>query len=124
MNQTHLPPNWQHRLLAVIGAPATEENVKLLDAWARAEDGTARWNPLNTTYRLYGSTDHNSVHVQNYHRATEGVCAIALTLVNGYYNGLLGAMQGGKKTARQIVEAHEDEIRKWGTNPQTILDLL
>jgi hypothetical protein len=46
MTGTHLPPTWDRRLLEVLGAPATLENLKLLDAWARAEGGLARWNPL------------------------------------------------------------------------------
>jgi hypothetical protein len=122
---THLPPNWAQRLLAVLGAsPGYAEGVRLLSAWAQAEGGTARWNPLNTTLRLSGSTNYNRVGVQNYRRPTEGVCALALTLVNGFYPGILGALQAGTKTAEDIVHSNMGEFRQWGTNPNTILAVL
>jgi hypothetical protein len=125
MSQTHFPPNWDGRLLAVVGAdPGYQQGRRLLGAWATAEGGTAKWNPLNTTYGLPGATDYNSVGVKNYRRPTEGVCATALTLVNGYYPHILAALQGGTRTAEQIVNDFPDEFRRWGTNPQTILEVL
>ncbi len=124
MNDEHLPPNWQRRLLEVVGAPITAENVRLFDAWARAEGGTARWNPLNTTYYLPGTTRYNSVGVRNYKRPTDGVCATALTLVNGFYDGILGALQGGKLKAHEIVERHASEFDKWGTGHANVLRFL
>jgi hypothetical protein len=124
-SKTRLPPNWERRLLAVLGAdPGYQQGLRLLDAWARAEGGTAQWNPLNTTYGLAGSTDYNSAGVKNYKRATEGVCATALTLVNGYYPGILGAFQGGRRTAEDIVHTFRAEFQTWGTNPDAILRCL
>jgi len=125
MTSTHLPPQWRERLLAVVGAKAGVENLRLLDAWQRSEGGTAQWNPLNTTYKLTGSTDYNTVPgVQNYRRATEGVCAQALTLVDGLYNGILGDLQGGNKTAEQIVTDRAEQFRTWGTDPDLMLRVL
>jgi hypothetical protein len=121
VSASHLPPNWQGRLLAVVGAsPTYHEGHRLLDAWAQAEGGTARWNPLNTTFPLPGATDYNRVGVKNYVRPTEGVCATALTLVNGFYNGILASLQTGTKTAEQIVQSCRAEFVKWGTNPDAI----
>lgn len=124
MAQTHLPPHWERRLLDVLGAPVTLESLKLLDAWQRAEGGTARWNPLNTTYGLFGATDYNKVGVKNYRRATEGVCATALTLVNGYYRGIVGDLQRGTLTAREVVTRNAREFDTWGTGAAHILRLL
>ena len=122
---THLPPNWQRRLLAVLGAdPGYAQGIRLLSAWQVAEGGTAKWNPLNTTYKISGSTNYNAAGVQNYKRATEGVCATALTFVNGFYPGIVGALQAGTATAENIVQAHAGEIRTWGTDPRTILAVL
>jgi hypothetical protein len=123
---THLPPNWRQRLLAVLGAPATAENLRLLDAWQRAEGGSARWNPLNSTYPLpFGeSTSYNRSSVQNYFKPTAGIAAIALTLIQSNYTGILGALQAGKLTAEQIVAQHRDEFKTWGTNADTILRVL
>jgi hypothetical protein len=120
----HLPPNWRQRLLAVVGAPITSENQRFLDAWQRAEGGAARFNPLNTTFPLPGALNYNQTGVRNYLRATDGVCATALTLVDGNYGGLLAALQTGKLTAAQIVDQHQDEIRTWGTDPNLIRKLL
>ena len=124
MADTHLPPQWRERLLAVVGAKAGDENLRLLDAWQRAEGGTAQWNPLNTTFDLPGTTDYNSTGVKNYGKATWGVCATALTLTSGLYNGILGDLQGGGKTAEQIVSDRSAQFRKWGTNPALIQTIL
>lgn len=121
---THLPPNWRPRLLAVVGASPSLQNLRLLDAWQKAEGGEARWNPLNTKLKLYGSTAYNTAEVQNYARPTEGVCATALTLVNGYYPGILGDLQAGTKTAEQIVADRGAQIQTWGTDPALVMQIL
>lgn len=123
---TKFPPFWRQRLLAVVGAPRKTENLRLLEAWAEAEGGPATWNPLNTSYKLPNSTtlSGNTSGVQNYKRPTEGVCATALTLVNGLYGGILGDLQAGTKDAVQIVNDRSDEFRTWGSDPALIADLL
>lgn len=60
-------------------------NLWALVAWEAAEggaDGTqqARWNPLNTTWRLPGSVDFNWVGVQSYRSQEDGLNATLLTL--------------------------------------------
>lgn len=123
----HLPPNWRERLISVVGGKTAwthDERHRFLAAWAKAEGGTAQWNPLNTTYYLAGSTAYNDVGVRNYKRQTEGVCATALTLVNGLYGPLVGKLQGTSLTAEEIVESCRPQIEKWGTNPDTILAVL
>lgn len=123
---THLPPYWRERLLAVLGAPRTKQNLRFLHAWGVSEGGTAKWNPLNTTYVLpYGeSWSYNSSTVQNYWRPTGGINATALTLVQDTYSCLVGAMQGGKLTAEQINVKCDKTIRTWGTNPAVIAKIL
>lgn len=126
----HLPPQWRQRVLAGINGHGWNngtfypEGLRLFDAWAQAEGGTARWNPLNCTLHLPGSTNYNSVGVQNYLRATEGCAATVITLVNGNYNGILGDLQNGTKTAEEIVTDRSDQFRTWGTSPALILDVL
>lgn len=130
MTNQHLPPQWRQRLLAIVNGHGWDtgqfapESLRLLAAWAQAEGGNARWNPLNTTLKLAGSTDYNSAGVQNYFRPTEGVCATGLTLVNGHYNGILGDLQNGTKTAEQIVSDRADQFLVWGTSPSTIAAVL
>lgn len=128
--QTHLPPQWRQRVLAIINGHGWDsgtfypEGLRLLSAWATAEGGDARWNALNTTFRLPGSQPYNSAGVQSYFRPTEGVCATGLTLVNGNYNGIVGDLQNGTKTAEQIVNDRRAQFSLWGTNPDTILAVL
>jgi len=54
--------------------------VKALQAWQPYEGTNACWNPLATTWKRPGSTDFNSVGVQNYSDSTEGAIATANTL--------------------------------------------
>lgn len=127
MADTHLPPYWKERLIAVLGgrtAFSRDERHRFLNAWARAEGGTAKWNPLNSTLKVGSSTPYNSVGVQNYVRATEGVCATALTLVNGFYGKIVGKLQGTTFTAEEIVEDCRFQIQTWGTDPDLILAIL
>lgn len=111
-------------LNGALGIPATSENRKLEQAWHRAEGGSAKWNPWNTEYGLPGATDYNSAGVKNYPKEIMGVAATMLTLGNGRYNGILGDLQSGKFTARQIVERNRAEFDTWGTGWQHVLAAL
>lgn len=122
----HTPVAWKFRLLRAIHASGYRANRKLLRAWARAEGGTARYNPLNTTEPWPGSTDYNSVGVKNYPSGAAGIAATAATLVNGHYNGIVADLRRRKdhKTARQIVTDNAAEFDTWGTGSANILRLL
>lgn len=123
---THTPPNFALRLAQVLGIPAGRVQVAE-DFWAaqaKAEGGLAHWNPLNTTYPLPGAWLYNTAGVRNYAKPIDGICATALTVANGFYDGILGALQGGNLSALQIAQAHRDEISKWGTNPDLVISIL
>lgn len=137
MPQTHLPPQWDKRLLAMLNARGWDagkfapEALRLLAAWARAEGGTATWNPLNSTSRLVQdgrawqtSPDYNSTGVRNYDTPTHGVAATAATLLNGNYNGIVGFLQAPAITAEQAVRKYADQFRKWGTDTNLLLAVL
>lgn len=119
----HLPFLWRFRLLRAIHAKGNLENRRLLGAWARAEGGTARYNPLNTTEPWHGATDYNSVGVKNYPNGAAGIAATAATLRNGNYNGIVSGMAAGVK-AREIVTGYGDEFDVWGTGATRVLALL
>lgn len=133
---THHPPYWRQHLLAVLGAPLHAESLRFLEAWANAEGGTARWNPLNSTLELPGATVYNTFvvngqtfHVWNYARPVWGVCATAMTLTNPangalIYGKIVAALQAGSQTAEQIVTSCRDQISLWGTDPDLILHIL
>lgn len=129
MAQTHLPPQWQQRILAILNSHGWDlgqfahEAIRLLTAWQQAEGGTATWNPLNSTYHIsgwYTLPDYNTSGVVNYDKATHGVMATAATLLNGNYNGIVGFLQNPLLTAEEAVGKYADEFRTWGTNPDTI----
>ena len=122
----HFPLMWKFRLLRTIKASGYWQSRKLLKAWAKAEGGTARFNPLNTTQPWPGSTDYNSVHVKNYPTGAAGISATATTLVNGHYDGIVRDLrrEQGHFTARQIVVRNSSEFDTWGTGASHILALL
>ena len=120
----HFPLMWRFRLLAAIHAKGSLQNRKLLAAWARAEGGSARYNPLNTTQPWPGATDYNSVHVRNYPSGAAGIAATAATLTNGHYDRLVADMRAGGHTARQLVERNGSQFDTWGTGASHILALL
>jgi hypothetical protein len=113
-------PGWSRVLLEVIGAPVTNENVLFLRAWAACEGGDARYNPLNTTLRLPGSTSYNTAGVQHYADHIMGTAATALTIRLGYYEDIVRALRTPRLTRLQILQRSEGAIRKWGTNPECI----
>lgn len=122
---THVPPNFATRLGVLLGIPmGSGAWTALVPAWTLAEGSSAEWNPFDTEYELPGATLYNSAGVKNYPHPVAGICATALTIINGDYNGILGDLQGGKKTAAQIVQDNRVEFNTWGTNPDTILELL
>ena len=122
---THLPYLWRFRVLRLIhGKGNYRPNRELLGAWAQAEGGTARFNPLNTTQPWPNATNYNSVGVKNYRTGSDGVHATAVTLLNGHYDGIVADLRAAKKTARRIVEDNAHEFDVWGTGASHILALL
>jgi len=86
-------------VLTAIGAPATAADIHSMVAWRTHETPwppVAANNPLNTTQKMSGSTDYNSVGVQNYPSALEGIAATAATLLNGNYGDVVAALRSGK----------------------------
>jgi hypothetical protein len=120
----HLPPQWEIRLLRLLLAPSLRGNVELLEAWARAEGGSARWNPLNTTFVQEPCSDYNSAGVKNYDTPVGGIAATARTLILEPYRHLWADLQRGGFTAVQLVERNRAAFDTWGTGADNILRLL
>jgi hypothetical protein len=120
----HLPPYWRERLLGLLLAPLTTGNLELLDAQARAEGGSARWNPINTTFVQEPCTDYNSAGVKNYDTPVAGIAATARTLILEPYRHLWRDLQYGRLTAVQLVERNRAAFDTWGTGADNILRLL
>lgn len=133
MTQNHFPTHWVIRLIALIEAINDHEQWRFFTAWATAEGGTAKWNPLNTTLPIndyWDEGDYNSTGVKNYKYAIAGIVATALTLsqrnADGsyLYSQLWTNLHDENLTAEQIVALSRADIKKWGTNPDTILSIL
>ena len=84
-------------ICAAIGAPQTTANVNSLHAWRVHETPwppVAKFNPMNTTLAMPGSTCYNSVCVRNYTSWAQGVAATAETLQGGY-SCIVSALRSG-----------------------------
>jgi hypothetical protein len=75
---------WAEAFLQVMGAPRCHANLVVTIAWQAQEGTQAAWNPLATTHRMDGSTDFNSVGVQNYRTLAQGLQATKETIENGW----------------------------------------
>ena len=120
----HLPWFWRFRVLRAVHGSGCLANRTLLQAWARAEGGTARYNPLNTTQWLPGCSNYNTAGVKNFRTGADGVRATAVTLMNGYYPGIVRDLRAGTKPAASIVRDNAAEFDKWGTGAANVLRVL
>jgi hypothetical protein len=75
---------WASLFLRAIDAPVCRDNMVAMVAWQVAESTQAAWNPLATTRRMPGSTDFNSVGVQNFQSLAQGLEATWGTIENGW----------------------------------------
>lgn len=106
-------------LLRRIGNPRmSEARLLALLSWMQAEGDAGRYNPLNATWEMPGSTTFNFANVQNYVSFDQGVEATALTLNYGASHGLYGykpirhALNVGSRPSVTL-EAVEESA--WGT---------
>jgi hypothetical protein len=83
---------WAEAFLQVMGAPRCHANLVVTIAWQAQEGTQAAWNPLATTHLMDGSTDFNSVGVQNYRTLAQGLEATKETIENGWETYGYGAV--------------------------------
>ncbi|HEX6844197.1 MAG TPA: hypothetical protein VF235_03685 [Actinomycetota bacterium] len=88
---------WAELFLRVMGAPVCRDNLVAVVAWQVAESTQAAWNPLATTHRMSGSTDFNSVGVQNFASLVQGLRATKETIEFGWevygYGAIVGSLR-------------------------------
>lgn len=104
--------NYYKRLLEALGAPVSQENLKFLYAWRQAEGKAGKYNPFNTTHKMPGSTDFNSVGVKNYLTLEDGFTATIKTLKNGRYNCIVDGLINDIG-AENIAKC--ESLKTWGT---------
>lgn len=117
-------PGYRTRLLGGLGIAPAAERLRFLEAWSRAEGGTARFNAWNTTYYIDGSSDYNRVHVKHYADATMGTAATLLTLRLSPYRALVAALGANGLTAEQICRRGAAGLNTWGTGSAAVLSVL
>jgi cell wall-associated NlpC family hydrolase len=106
---------WAADLLRRLGNDTpTHATIAYMEAWHRAEGGSASFNWLNTTQDAPGATDYNSVGVKNYPDYATGIEATAQTLTNGRYPRTLAGLVGNAP----VVD--DAEMGVWGTGGAAI----
>lgn len=109
---------WARSFLKWAGWPTNQKNMVALIAWQAAEGGPsapqAKWNPLNTTRKMPGSTQFNWVGVQNYVDQEQGLNATLLTIKeSGYgYEPIVRRLKRGANPRRTLDAV---ERSSWGT---------
>jgi hypothetical protein len=115
------PEQFAAGVLQGLGIKANRSNVQALVGWTRAEGGhwhnQAKYNPLNTTQHMAGSSTFRSVgqgasDIRIYKSWQQGIQATVDTLKNGRYTGIIQALKGSNPMAvAQAIGASP-----WGTN--------
>lgn len=111
--------DWQLRFCKLMGYPMHGNNQLTLVAWMAAEGSPdnppqAKFNPLNTTQRMQGSTQFNSIGVQNYVSLEQGLEATKLTLQSkGHRYWLIRRRLRRNARPRRTLRAVERSA--WGT---------
>lgn len=113
-------PGWERELLGAFGLAPTPQRLRFLDAWAACEGGSAKFNPLNTTFDVAGAGKYNSAGVRNYFDPAMGIGATVLTLRLPYYRRVMSALRSDGLTAESILRAGRADVAKWGTNPDCL----
>jgi hypothetical protein len=110
--------DFARRFLEMIEAPVTTHTLVAMMAWMQAEGDAGKFNPINSTHTMPGSTSFNWVHVQNYVDLGQGVEATAMTLDYGANRDLYGyrpirSHLRDNSKAMSVLKAVEES--SWGT---------
>lgn len=113
----YTPQTWAPAFLHKAGLPGTACDRAAVVAWIGAEGSNPAWfNLLDSTLPEPGSRPINSVGVQAYISWRQGLRANAATIRNGYYPGVLAALEAGGD-AQAVADAVSQS--PWGTQAFT-----
>lgn len=99
-------------VLKCLGAQPTKGNMSFMYAWRQSEGGQADNNPFNTTMKMKGATNYNSVGVKNYRSFEDGVKATCKTLKLSYYTDIVNGL---KNDVGLYELSRMNSLKKWGT---------
>lgn len=105
---------WAKAFLEKIDAPIVRHNLWTLVSWMQAEGGSAKFNPLNTTQKMPGSTNYNSIGVQNFVSFDQGVEANAKTILQDKF-GYPSIVDHFRSGDRAVYTLRAIEGSNWGT---------
>jgi len=115
-NTTTTDDDYYKSVLKCLGAEPTKSNLLFLYAWRQAEGGKAKNNPFNTTLKMPGATNYNSVGVKNYQTPEQGIEATCKTLKNGRDKYGYDKIIDGLKNDVGLSQLSDAVIgSKWGT---------
>jgi hypothetical protein len=100
------------QVLSCVGAKPTKDNMSFMYAWRQAEGGKATNNPFNTTQKMGGATNYNSVGVKNYLTPEDGIKSTCKTLNNGRYNDIVNGL---KNDVGLFELSRMKGLKTWGT---------
>ncbi len=113
----YTPQTWAPAFLRKAGLPETACDQAAVVAWIGAEGSNPAWfNLLDSTLAMPGSHAINSIGVQAYTSWRQGLRANAATIRNGYYPGVLAALEAGGD-AQAVADAVAQS--PWGTQSFT-----
>lgn len=129
---------FKNKLAKELGITLRPELNRFFDAWRKSENGPTDYNPFATSWPGIGKDTWSldpgmkifnwskeypfPSMVKKYSTLDLGVDATAKTLKQAYFKNLLAAIKDDTKTAEDILQTDMvfDEIKQWGTNPETI----
>lgn len=115
------PLDFARAILKRLSLPETQNNLISLVAFVGIEQGhwsnTARFNPLNTTLVMQGSTRAPGTIVQRYTSWAQGVEANARTLAQSNMRGIVDALRASADP-QVFLRALSDS--PWCSNPKTV----
>jgi hypothetical protein len=119
---TYTREQWSIEVLHILGNTSPSQDIiNWLTAWTLFETNAgsgASYNLLNTTLKMEGSTDFNSVGVQNFISFEQGISANAATISNGFYSTIFSCLKDNNaKTLMNVNLQVDNELTKWGTGP-------
>lgn len=115
-NTTTSDDDFYKSVLKCLGAEPTKSNMLFMYAWRQAEGGKAKNNPFNTTLKMPGATNYNSVGVKNYETPEKGIEATCKTLKNGRDKYGYDKIIDGLKNDVGLSQLSDAVINsKWGT---------
>jgi hypothetical protein len=100
------------KILKLLKAPISEENLKFMYAWRQAEGKGGTNNPFNTTWDLPNSSVMNKSGVRNYQTLEDGISATIKTLSNKRYECIVNGL---RRDIGSSSIAKCESLKIWGT---------